>query len=599
MRSIIRDIKKLLFLMLIMGLVCLVGCGRRSKRDVDFGDLKGKLEEQTQKTQSAEEEEPAPEKKEKKPKKEERQEEEKEEEEEGDFAEEFKNGEVENNGGLFVRIGNRVYFRIFGKRGLELITIGSPRIEEADPSVESRLMYYDLDTGETGEVCKVRGLNGLLATVDGFCLASPDLEETVLIRKDGSVDKHYLEGYPICASEDGRSLTVYDVNDNGAQVPVMYHDGRKVGSPEEGSGESVYYSALDFSGSDLIGLMSYSYNDENDIYSYDENGMLTVLGRIERLDMETYSLSPEIEEIIPTDEGGYITVGYHDGTAHSLVEWSLYEFTSGRRNSVKLIESGGETEKYGYSLPHVIPGRDGKPQLSVHKAGEVFLSEGSYGDLMYHTKHGEDIVAQKNYIYKPEEWETYASAIQGAVYLNGDAIFLANIKGEREPGEDIGWRWAYKLGSIDYQGIRLGDSKDIKGCYETVASVGWNQGEIEYDRLIGTWEAYSVNVEGEYHLASDEAESFREMITFYEDGSAVIWHKDQGTGKKNNERPIHQVAPEEYGADYAYNYETEDEDPMKIGICYLEHNRLCTYSLYHFDGGSTGWYETVYVRPQD
>ena len=48
-----------------------------------------------------------------------------------------------------------------------------------------------------------------------------------------------------------------------------------------------------------------------------------------------------------------------------------------------------------------------------------------------------------------------------------------------------------------------------------------------------------------------------------------------------------------------YIYETEDEDPMQVSICYLSHNRLCVYFLYHFDGSSTGWYKIIYNKVKE
>ena len=595
-------IRRLTAICLIMALylICLSGCGR--KKEADFGDLKGKIEEKQADARSGKDEKQEPDTEDNKTDEDDPKDQVHDDDDtlpEGDFAEEFREGEVENNGGLFVRIRNRVYFRIYGTRALELTTIEKPFIDEANPEAGSRIMYYDLETGKSGELCTVCGRNGLAVTVDGMCLASPDLESTTLIKKDGTVEEHYLDGYPVCISQDGRSLAVFVVNDNGAHVPVIYRDGRRIGSPEDESKEDVFYSAHDFAGNDLIGVISYLDGDNKEVYSYDENGVMTILGNIDSYDMGTYTLSPEIGEVIPAGKGGFITVGYRDGTANSLVAWSLYEFMSGQENSVKKIDSGSVEEKYGYSIPKVIVEGNGKPKLSAHRAGDVYLSEGSYGDLMYNAEDGSDVVAVEDYIYKPDENSQYMSALEGAVYLNGDTIFFVRVNGEHEPGEDAGWRRAYTLDHIDYEGIRLGDSKGITGYHETVDSAGWNKGEIDYDRLIGTWETYSLNVEGEYRLASDEPTGLVDMLTFNEDGSALIWSKDPKSEKRSNERPIHQVKNTESTPDYAYRYETEDEDPMQVSVCYLSHNRLCVYFLYHFDGSSTGWYKIIYNKVKE
>ena len=186
---------------------------------------------------------------------------------------------------------------------------------------------------------------------------------------------------------------------------------------------------------------------------------------------------------------------------------------------------------------------------------------------------------------------------------DGSAFFL-ELSGERCPEEDIGWRWAYNLSDINYRMFRFDDDHTDKNgrpkgsVLESISSTGWAKGDIEYDRLIGEWTEYSNNVEGEYRLASEEPGGFVMMIRFNDDGSATEYLRDPDTGAEKGEKQLHQAkqAEPEYAPDYAYYYESDDPDPIMVGVKYLSHNRLCIYHLYHFDGGSTGWYEVVYNK---
>ena len=79
----------------------------------------------------------------------------------------------------------------------------------------------------------------------------------------------------------------------------------------------------------------------------------------------------------------------------------------------------------------------------------------------------------------------------------------------------------------------------------------------------------------------------------------MLSYKDRESGQKTSEdKKLIKTGsgPEGDVTDYAFTYETEGEDPMKLGVCYLSHNRLGIYCLYHFDGGSTGWYLGSYYK---
>lgn len=374
----------------------------------------------------------------------------------GLFASAFAEDEVENNGGTFVRVKNRVYFRVYGKRSLELTTLGVPSIDEVRADIPSTLMYYDLDKDETVEVCEVCGIGPLYATVDGLCLISyPDgFPSTTVIDEDGNINEHYIDGQITGVSADGRSVK----------------------------------------------------------------------------DSSTISFS--------------------------------------------------------------------------NKRGELCLSEGTYGDLMCVSPDGDKIVIVKDYLSEPGEDERYITTVENGACFKGDSAFFLELGGQRCPEEDTGERLAYNLTTVHYRMFRFDDEHIDKNGYPkssvltSLSSCGWNKGDIEYDRLIGEWEEYSNNVEGEYRLASEEPDGLKLMIRFNADGSATEYYRDPKTGSTKNERQLHKAEQEdsEYAPDYAYYYESDDEDPLQVGVMYLSHNRLCIYHLYHFDGGSTAWYEVVYNK---
>lgn len=433
-------------------LTVLGGCNRNDSSDaLKLDEIKSKAEQKTTGQGESKSEE-------KKNKKKERSKETEETEQE---TEGFTEGYVENNGGLFVKAGNRVYFRIYDQRALALTTIGKPFVSEVAQN-SSRLMCYDLDSDTASCLCDVHGMGGLFATTEGLLLRDFEHHSTTLITYDGKVTEGYHDGYVIEVTSDGTGVTYGEVED----------------FPDE------------------IG------HDDDD-----------------------------------------------DGS---------------------------------------------------HVAGEVYLSEGGYADLMCHTYEGEDIVLYKEYIDRALDDAMFADDIDGGVCFSNECAFVIRTMGYRSPEEG---KWAYDLSKLTYECFRYDKEhlKDGRPQYRMLAeqsSPGWSKGHIDYEELVGTWEMKGAIVEGFQYDDYSEA-SIAALLTFNEDGSAVISHKDKNTGKRTGtDTKLHRAEGDEYTPDYAFYYEDDEDNPMSVGVCYLSDGRLGIYCLYHYDGTSTGWYRGSYYKTE-
>ncbi|MBO4890146.1 MAG: hypothetical protein J5574_04060 [Lachnospiraceae bacterium] len=586
----IRNRLTLLYIAAVVAALSLCGCKEEKVDTSGFEKLKDKMEQQAV-TEEPEEKEPESATEE-------------ESEPAGLFAKAFADGQVENNGGMFVRVGDRVYYRVYSPRAVELTVIGYPSVDEVDADQPSKLMYYDLDAEKSVEVSEVKGIGNLYATVDGICIDSyPDgSHSTTVIDENGEVNEHYLDGNITGVSDDGRSVVIGESDENDSIIPCLYRDGKKIGNPNEG-GSKERFSSLGFAGDCLIsGRTSEDYNSYS-VYSYLDTDETIKLGDVEPFDMETYTLSPIVEDMVSNGRKGYITVAFRDGTANALTEWRIYSFDAGKPGSLEIFKEGGPAEEYDYEIPKVNAGGDYAPYLSSHVVGDVYLSEGTWGDLMGIAPDCKKVLIRENYVSKPDEMMTYMTNIENGYCFSNNAAFFHEVSGQRSPDEDIGWRWAYELIEIDYRMFRFDkDHTDEKGwpqseILEYLRSVGWNKGDIGYDRLVGEWKADSYNVEGEFRIAEQENGVNDEMIRFDEDGNALIYFKGRASGKISHEKLMHRAGEDEFmGGDYAYIYHSEDEDPLRAGVAYISHNVLKINYLYHFDGNSTGWYEIRYKR---
>ncbi len=204
--------------MIITAFACAAALGACGSAPADTGkleDLKKRMEQEAEENK----------------KKEEKKDETAEKQEEPEDKEPEK--EIENSGGLFVKVGNRVYFRIYDKRSLGLTTMGGPFISETG-ELPSKLMYYDLDTDETKEVCELRGSGPLFASDEGLLLADHTNGTTTLIREDGTIEEGY---YKECISadpsegndeEEHRPGDVYLSNKNYGDLVAHTYDGEDV-----------------------------------------------------------------------------------------------------------------------------------------------------------------------------------------------------------------------------------------------------------------------------------------------------------------------------------------------------------------------------------
>ncbi len=577
-------------------LVFLCACTNSSNIDT------GKLDELKKKMEENSTSDKAPEKPEKKTKK--KKEEQKEEAPAGLFERAFADGDVENNGSKFVRVGNRVYFRTYNTRALSFTTLDVPDIDEVRTDLPSTLMYFDLDTDETVEVSEVYGIGDLYATTDGICIDSyPDgYASTTLIDENGNINENYLPANITGVSEDGRSMSVAEKDDEERIIPALYRDVKRVRTPADEGDDNRYYTELGFTGGSMTGITSGRGSQDKELFSYDENG-LVILGTIGQYDMGTYTLSPNVEDITTTGDKGYVTAVYRDGTADAAVAWAVYDFAAGRKDSLKEYDSGEIGAKYGFAAPKVSIDADGSTRLSPYKLGEVYTDQTFCGDLCVDSGYGEEMILRENYISDPDGDREYVRCVEYGYCFNGDAAFFIEVNGSHFADDDMGVHRAYALGTLQFNCLRFDDAhmdENGNGKFFGMAtehSCGWDKGDIDHDRLVGEWEAYSVEVEGDHRLMKDEPLGDIEMIRFDSDGTAEKYFKDQQTGKISNKRPLYQDGPDEFmQADYAYVFYSYDPDPLRCGIEYLTHNKLAIFYLYHFDGNSTGTYEIVYNR---
>ncbi len=535
-------------------------------------------------------------KKHKKKKKEKESLEEPEDEPTGLFASAFKAGEVENNGDWFVRVNDTVYYRIFNTLGLDRTTLMGNCIAETDDNLPSELKYYDLTTGDTGTICETTGTGKLLACAEGFLLSDVRSDKTVLIPMDGSQVNEYVDGIPKAVSDDGRYL-VTRYNDGPDFGYYIYKDGKKTGNLEIGNED--FTEVYGFSGDNVIGMKMYYSEDKYLLCSYDPYGNCTELGNMDDYFDELYGY-PELGQMLKGKDGTYLTVGFYDGTGHFLQSWELLKISPEQNNALEKVDTDGITSPDEFTMPKLYLDGSGKVNLSDHVKGDLVLSEVSYGDLIYYESPTDHKILKKNYIYEQTDYSYGCDFLQDAVVFDDDKAFIITAGTVRDELSDIGWRYAYSLTSLMFKEFSFADENlDDEGLVkeintlEYLSSLGWNRADFEYDDMVGTWKMYSFEEEGYYGYAEDEGDI--EKLTFESDGTVTYYRHITTGDQPEEERILHQVDSDGYGATFCYETEDGEDNKLHFDIFALDENRLDVNVTFYYEDGTPGGYYGIFL----
>ncbi|MCR5223444.1 MAG: hypothetical protein K6D90_11340 [Lachnospiraceae bacterium] len=517
---------------------------------------------------------------------------------EGIFAEAFQGGEVENNGDLFIRVGDKVYYRVYNERALERTTLGGTIVEK-DDEIPSELHCYDLTAKEESTVCMVSGTGKLYAVPQGICLGKAGGYGTVLIPMDGSDAKDYLDGKIEAVSDDGRMTATYLYPESGGTCEhILYRDGEKVTDIRDP--EADHLEALGFAEESLI-LLRYDYTDATyELLSYDGTGRETHLGQIDAGEdgNEHYGI-PECKGLLVQDGEAYLLLAWYEGTGHFLSGWDVYRTSCEKEGDLQSVEMKSPSGEHVEEAPELVLDTDGKVTVSYHPAGSLRLSEDTSGDLIYEDGSREKTIA-KNLIYTPGEDERFRMNMESAVVLGKDTAFVLLADVGRDELGDVGWRYAYDLYSLQYMAISFaeedldGDGMGERKMLTYLGSSGWGDGDFTYEALVGTWDLYSYLVEGYYALAEEEGQI--EQLIFRKDGT-VEFVRSKTYESKETVRKLERIEPEEEDSvRFRYRTPENEDNALEFAIMALKDDKLDVSITYYYDDGTPGGYNGTYLR---
>ena len=373
--------------------------------------------------------------------------------------------DVENNGGNFLRVGDLVFFRDV-REGLDGVTaLWGDFLNVPDLSEDSKVMYYDRRTGETGTAFEDGGY-GALWYLDGrFYSAAPgkNADENY---SGQSLHRCWPDGSGMDDISEGNYASVTGASEKNDYLSIhQYVSGQEQYLVYDGSVYPVqliependeYFVYAGFAGEDLI-LVSRT-GDRYPVSEIDlETGEKIRLGELPYNEAQDYA-GAEIIQLYQEEDDIYLGVGWYAGTGHFLNGYYIVKMKARTENSVEevpaeLPESEGDPDRPWFFLNAA-----GEVLFTKYDpAGEVALSETDCGDLLYVDSPFGVSILEKDFIRESEARSSEAETVrilQDAEFVDG-AAWIITADASRAPEEDIGWRSAYAAKGMTWQRIQV------------------------------------------------------------------------------------------------------------------------------------------------
>ena len=365
----------------------------------------------------------------------------------------FDASDVENNGGYYVRVGGKVYFRKYGPDALGKLAIFGEFAKGWNASGdESEIVSYDLTTRAVETVFKDTGYGEIYVGDGGFYLQERmnGADYVAWYSADGAECKRICDG-SLLGLTDGGLLAAEEVSGDGDSFSLYRN--------EQLTGYFISQSSMSFAGlsDDGLFLFSTEYDSEADEYGTlqctlwqlapDSEGTLLRLGSLPETD---YMFSPERGQFVAAENQIGGVMGYYAGTGHFLNDFAAFTATPGAEDSLSVMDVAPAEEEGEPSLP----------KLAVGDAGNIAAFPYLYGDLRI--GYGEDNDGDLE-LYDGFQWTTlqkgfadyrtdgsgYAKLVQNMEYVDG-AAYATLAAAYASTLDDIGWRSAYALLDMSY-----------------------------------------------------------------------------------------------------------------------------------------------------
>ncbi len=386
------------------------------------------------------------------------------------FASAFRKGEIENNGGHFVRVGDKVYFRQYGKRTLDSPHVNGKFLNAGTGEGKSKITYYDLTEKSVRAAFDDDGVGELYAAPSGFWLEraadGPYYTDAYLVSPGGE-ELACLSGMDILGiSDDGGFLALRDLDTEGDLCIVNSseepgEDGPQIVTraiPEEM--ETLEYCGM--YGEWMIFLACDTEAKTNALYSLSGvSGELTCLGEIEVPYAENgnFNLALLTQQFLSDEKGIYLSAACFQGRAAALGSYVCVGAVPGEEDSAYVItditQADPDLPSDLIEIPVLGLFEPGEPEIVPARKGTLELSLDYCGDLIYVDSPYSAWVLREDFVKEYDYWdEAEPVDIIQDMSVIGETAYVIRATVLRVPDSD--WYPHYAMLSMTWERIPFG-----------------------------------------------------------------------------------------------------------------------------------------------
>lgn len=445
----------------------------------------------------------------------------------GQQAPEEKKLEVENSGGYYVRVNDKVYFRRYGKDALgKVATFGTFAGDWGISCDESELVAYDTASGKLETLFVENGCGPLWYGDGGFYLRECDGVSWYAL--DGSAAEQICAGRPLYVTENGLLAAVQtNYSDEYQATYTFYRDKKLVGKAE--TGDVLYEAGLTEQGLFLIGGSGGYADDTVYVRQITPDGKILNLGELPETDGDASYYGMQADRFLDMGDKVVIGVGYYAGTGYFLNEEQFVEVTPGQENSLRELEyredAAEEDDEPEWELPYPVRGDDGTLAFvpALPGALRVGWEDEDKGALEVYENGAWRVLAEN---FCPDAPDGYGRRRieQHMEYINGTA-YVTLAYTHASPVDSVGWRDAFALLDMAYLAVDGGAVRELD-CVEYDTEL---YGDVWFVEGASTllWRQVSDDPENDNELSYVYAVPIAEDA-YWEGGWEAVWDGTTG-----------------------------------------------------------------------
>ena len=392
---------------------------------------------------------------------------------------------VENSGGYFVRVDEKVYFRLYGPEALpDTALFGQFLSAETAPERESQVVSYDLTTGELDTLWTDTGRGPLWYGDHGFYTQERLNGADVVTwhSADGGAWEAVAPGELLGVTDEG--LTAVVQRDTAGATDRTFFLFRGAGQANSFPTQDSYeFAGLSDDGLFLFRL-DYTEGGRSSLWQMPAEAEAPLLWLGDLPPTETPYFNALTTERFLTGGGKIaLSAGYYVGTGNMLDATLYMTAVPGVEGSLEFLDPAPDGGGIPAPIAEEETEEEGFLRIALDEDGTASLVSALEGDLRVAWQEGREGDVER---FNGTAWETilegaqeflwdesgYARVVQTVEAVNG-GVWLMTASCETSLADSVGWRTAFALMEMSYLRVDGAEVTELASVETGRQFAGW------------------------------------------------------------------------------------------------------------------------------